>query len=157
MQSTFMQAVSAADIDDLGHVNNARFLDYLERGREHWYTRTGVAGVLFEALPDAGAGLPPVAAPEGPRLGTVVVNVDVDFRRELFVDDRITITTRPLRRRNTAYVLSQAIRTEGGALACLAEVTCVVMDLVTRRTVPLPDVLGRLFAGAPGAPLTSPA
>ena len=147
MQTTCTLVVDAADIDELGHVNNARFLDYLERAREHWYTSTGVFRALRGEAPTTGTGHPPAPAPEGPRLGTVVVNIDVDFRRELFADDRLTITTRPLRKRRTAYVLSQAIRNQAGELVCDAEVTCVVMDLGTRRAIPLPDVLGRLFAG----------
>ncbi len=150
MQSTCTQLVTAADIDDLGHVNNARFLDYLERGRAHWYTAFGVLEAFHGTFPGTGTGHLPAAAPEGPRLGTVVVRICVDYRRELFLDDRLDITTRPLRKRRTAFVLSQAIRTEAGTLACVAEVTSVVMDLASRRAVPLPDVLGRLFTGGPG-------
>lgn len=152
MKSTLELEVPAADLDDLSHVNNARFLEYLERGREHWYTSTGVRAALDRANDgrapprDTGTGQLEAAPPKGPRLGTVVVNIVVNFRHELFANDRLTITTRPLRLRRTSYVLSQAIRNQAGTLACDAEVTCLVMDTASRRPVALPDVLGRLFA-----------
>lgn len=60
--------VSADHIDELGHVNNARFLEYFERGRIDWYNCGG-------DFPDP---------KRRPRLGTVVVNVNVNFRRECF-------------------------------------------------------------------------
>ncbi len=147
MKSTLELAVAAADLDDLAHVNNARFLEYLERGRDHWYTSTGVLEALQQASPAAGTGQLEAASPKETRLGTVVVNMLVNFRHELFAGDRLIITTRPLRKRRTSYVLSQAIRNQAGRLACDAEVTCVVMDLASRRPVPPPDALGRLFDG----------
>lgn len=149
MRSTLQHVVQAADLDDLGHVNNARFLEYLERGREHWYTSSGVWEALAQASHDTGAGHPPGARAVQARLGTVVVNIVVNFRRELLADDRLSITTRPLRKRRTAYVLSQAIRNQAGELVCDAEVTCVVMDLVSRRAVPLPEAFGRRMQGPP--------
>lgn len=146
MKSTLTLVVPAADLDDLAHVNNARFLEYLERAREHWYTSAGVLAVLGKAPPETGTGHSEAAPPKGSRLGTVVVNIVVNFRHELFTGDHLTITTRPLRKRRTSYVLSQAIRNQAGTLACDAEVTCVVMDMASRRAIPLPEAFGRLFA-----------
>ena len=31
--------VQESEIDELGHVNNARFLEYFEQGRLDWYHR----------------------------------------------------------------------------------------------------------------------
>ena len=60
--------VRESEIDELGHVNNARFLEYFERGRMDWYNQCD------PALNDS-AGL---------HLGTVVVNIDINYRRECF-------------------------------------------------------------------------
>lgn len=124
--------VSAAHIDELGHVNNARFLEYLERGRIDWYNHCG------EFLNLTGE----------PRLGTVVVNINVNFRRECFEGDRLKVVTRPLSRGGKSYVLAQRVETAAGELAADAEVTSVVMDLDSRQTVAMPIALARQFDGA---------
>ncbi len=128
--------VSAEHIDELGHVNNARFLEYLERGRIDWYNRCG------EFMNPAGK----------PRLGTVVVNINVNFRRECFAGDRLTVVTGPKSRGEKSYVLCQHINTSQGQRAADAEVTSVVMDLDARRTVAMPDSLARQFDSAAGKP-----
>lgn len=142
--------VADADIDALEHVNHARFLDYLERARGDWYSRTGLAALLRGASTDTPAGHDQTASTSLRRLGTVVVNININFRRELFRNQAFWVTTRPHSRRRTSYVLSQAIRNEAGDDVCDAEVTCVVMDLESRRAVAVPHVLGRCFPPQPG-------
>lgn len=121
--------VSADHIDELGHVNNARFLEYFERGRIDWYNCCG-------DFPDP---------KRRPRLGTVVVNINVNFRRECFRGDRLRVVTGPLSRGRKSYVLAQRLLNAGGDVVADAEITSVVMDLDTRRTVAMPDVLARQF------------
>jgi len=58
--------VLSGHIDELGHVNNARFLEYFERCRIDWYNRCGDF----------------LDSTKKPQLGTVVVNINVNFRRE---------------------------------------------------------------------------
>ncbi|MDX1514422.1 MAG: acyl-CoA thioesterase [Gammaproteobacteria bacterium] len=128
--------VSAVDIDELGHVNNARFLEYFERGRVDWYNRCGDF----------------LDATRKPRLGTVVVNINVNFRLECFEGDRLKVYTRPRSRGRRSYVLAQRIESEAGDIVADAEVTSVVMDLDARRTVSMPEVLAQQFGPAPGAP-----
>lgn len=121
--------VSADHIDDLGHVNNARFLEYLERGRIDWYNRCG-------NFPDPA---------DRRHLGTVVVNININFRRECFEGDRLRVVTRPLSRGRKSYVLGQQLLNASGDVVADAEVTSVIMDLDARQTVALPDVLARQF------------
>lgn len=121
--------VSDGDIDELGHVNNARFLEYFERGRIGWYNSIG----LFSD------------ASFHNRLGTVVVSMKINFRRECFAGDRLSVLTAPRTRGRRSYVLYQEIRNPSGALVADAEVTNVVMDLDRRATVGLPGVLAKQF------------
>ena len=121
--------VSSGHIDELGHVNNARFLEYFERGRIDWYNRCGDF----------------LDSTKKPRLGTVVVNINVNFRRECFRGDRLRVVTRPLSRGRKGYVLAQRIVNAGGEVAADTEVTSVVMDLDARQTVAMPDVLAEQF------------
>ncbi len=121
--------VSQSDIDELGHVNNARFLEYFERGRIRWYNSIG----LFDDSSFDG------------RLGTVVVSIKINFRRECFAGDRLNVRTSPRSRGNRSYVLKQEIRDPSGELVSDAEVTSVVMDLDTRATIDMPAVLANQF------------
>jgi len=121
--------VSAADIDSLGHVNNARFLEYLERGRVGWYNQCG----LFDE------------APHGRRLGTVVANINVNFRLECFQGERLRVISQPRSMGKKSYLIYQEIRNANDRLVTDAEVTSVVMDLDTRQTVMIPAVLADHF------------
>lgn len=121
--------VPRRDIDELGHVNNARFFSYFERGRIDWYNSIG----LFSAH-----SLPV-------RLGTVVVSITVNYRRECFEGDRLKVFTVPRSRGNRSFVLHQEIRRPSGELVADADVTSVVMDLDARRVVDMPATLSDMF------------
>ena len=117
------------EIDELGHVNNARFLEYFERARMDWYNRCD----------------PTLNTVAGKHLGTVVVNIDVNFRRECFSGARLAVVTRPQTRGRKSYVLHQEIFDDDGACVCDANVTSVIMDMSTRKTAPLPASLAEQF------------
>jgi len=122
--------VQEREIDSLGHVNNARFLDYLERGRTDWYNRCD----------------PTLNKPAEQHLGTVIVNININYRRECFGDTRLSVVTEAHTRGRTSYVLHQEIYDHEDQRVCDAKVTSVIMDMSTRKTVPMPDSLARQFA-----------
>ena len=130
MISTISLRVQEHELDDLGHVNNARFLDYLERGRMDWYNRCE----------------PTLNQPAEHYLGTVIVNIDINYRRECFCDARLSLVTKAYTRRRTSYVLLQEIFDHEGRCVCDAKVTSVIMDMSTRKTVCMPDSLAGQFA-----------
>lgn len=130
LTSTIELEVRENEIDGLGHVNNARFLEYFERGRMHWYNRCD----------------PELNQPAGRHLGTVVVNININFRRECFAGDRLSVSTRPGKRGRKSFVLRQEILANDGECVSDATVTCVVMDMSMRRAVELPDSLATQFA-----------
>lgn len=121
--------VSDSDIDELGHVNNARFVQYFERGRIHWYNSIA----LFSDPSFRG------------RLGTVVVSMKINFRRECFRGDRLAVRTEPRSKGNRSFVLYQEIRNAAGELVADAEVTSVLMDLDLRSSIDLPPVFAERF------------
>ncbi|MDX1431626.1 MAG: thioesterase family protein [Gammaproteobacteria bacterium] len=124
-----MLRVTAAEIDDLGHVNNARFLEYFERGRRDWYNQC--ASDLHEAA--------------GGNVGTVVVNINVNFRRECFEGDLLSVTTSARSRGRRSFVFGQEISNEAGEVVADASVTNVLMNMDTREVVSLPESLARHF------------
>ncbi|MEM7408366.1 MAG: acyl-CoA thioesterase [Pseudomonadota bacterium] len=130
----FPLIVVADDLDNLGHVNNARYLDYLERGRTQWYDDEELVercAVAERIRRDA--------------LGTVVVNVNIDFRAECTTGDALEVMTAPARAGSKSLAVRQEIRKANGELAAEATVTSVVMNLETRKSVVLPPAVKALF------------
>ena len=121
--------VRCTEIDVNGHVNNAKFVEYLEWGREEWYDRHGFG---YDRLEGLGA-------------VTVVVNINVNYRQPCRQGDRLRIVTRPQRRGRTSFALAQHIVRSDGAVVADGVVTLVIVDPDTPRAVPLPEEFARLF------------
>ena len=122
--------VAENEIDALGHVNNARFLEYLERGRMDWYNRCN----------------PSLNSFTGHGLGTVVVRMEINYRRECFSGAQLSVLTRAHSRGRKSYVLQQEIYNNEDECVCDAMVTSVIMDMNARTTAYLPESLAEQFA-----------
>ena len=117
--------VTPHHIDSLGHVNNAVYVEYFERGRIAFYEQ--LALVLESA--------------HAPRLGTVVVNLNVNFRDECVAGDRLHLVTRGHSRGNRSFVLEQHLARPHGTPVADCHVTSVIMNLDSRALEALPDTL----------------
>ena len=108
------------DLDAFGHVNHVVFLTYLEEARDEW---------LGRALGD-------------PALvwSFVIARVEVDYRRELTLEDDVIVARCTLERIGTSSVMtSEAITTESGELVAEAKAVLVARDAETGRSRPLTD------------------
>ena len=121
--------VRCTEIDVNGHVNNAKYVEYLEWGREEWYDRQGFP---YDRLLALGA-------------VTVVVSLTLNLRQPCHQGDRLSIVTWPQRRGRTSFALGQRIERADGTLVADAVVTLVTVDPSSRRARPLPEELARLF------------
>jgi YbgC/YbaW family acyl-CoA thioester hydrolase len=121
--------VRCTEIDVNGHVNNARYVEYLEWGREEWYDRQDLA---YERLRELG-------------VVTVVVNINLNLRRPCRQGEPLRIITWPQRRGRTSFVLAQRIEKQGGEVAADALVTLVTVDPTTGNSKPLPEELALQF------------
>ena len=121
--------VRCTETDVNGHLNNAKFVEYLEWGREEWYESHGFA---YDRLEELGA-------------ITVVVNIDLNYRQPCHQGDRLRIITSPQRRGRTSFALAQRIEKSDSTVAADGVVTIVTVDPDTRRAVPLPEELAELF------------
>lgn len=130
MEASLDIVVRSTEIDVNGHVNNAKYLEYLEWGREEWYEQANLPYDAFLALD----------------IQTVTVNININYRRECLQNDRLTITTKPERLGRTSYTLKQEIRNQRDELVADALVTSVTMNSSTRTSTPVPQELARLFA-----------
>ena len=129
METSIDLVVRPTEIDVNGHVNNAKYVEYLEWGREDWYERLGLP---YERLLALGA-------------ITVTVNLNLNFRRECRQGELLTVVTRPERLGRTSFALRQEIRKRDGELAADAVVTLVTIDPATRTGRPVPDALAGPF------------
>ena len=123
--------VRCTETDVNGHLNNAKFVEYLEWGREEWYESQGFG---YDRLAELGA-------------ITVVVNINLDYRKSCHQGDRLRIVTSPQRRGRSSFALAQRIERSDGTVVADGVVTIVTVDPDTRRAVPLPEEFAGLFRG----------
>jgi acyl-CoA thioester hydrolase len=103
------------DLDAFNHVNHIVFLTYLEEARDEW---------LGRVLSD-------------PELvwGYVIARVEIDYRRELTLEDDVVVARCSLDRLGTKSVTtSEAIVTRDGETAAEAKAVLVARDEKTGRS-----------------------
>ncbi len=103
--------------DRFGHVNNARYLEFLEEGRWDYLEERGPEGGF------AKLGVFPVVA-----------HLSITYRRPTSAGDRLTIATRVARVSSRKIVMHQTIHQQGTQkLCCEADITVVLVDAETGR------------------------
>lgn len=117
--------VRSTEIDVNGHVNNAKYLEYLEWGREDWYERLGLD---YETLCGMG-------------VITVVVHVSANFRAEAKQNDTLTVTTHMSRVGNTSFTMTQSIDNQRHERVLDAEFIIVTVDAQSRKKIRVPDAI----------------
>lgn len=122
--------VSENDIDGLNHVNNSVYLNYLEHGREAWYMEH--AGYSYNDFHKA-------------NLGTAVLRIDILYKKEALLHDKLRIVTTPEKLGNTSFVFKQRILNEKDEEVCEATVTKVMIDFTTRQSRPVIEEIARNF------------
>ena len=117
------------DLDAYGHVNHIVFLTYLEEARDEW---------LGSSLGD-------------PALvwNYVVARVEIDYRRELTLEDDVVVARCALERiGNSSVVTREQVETRGGELAAEARAVLVARDDDTGRSRPLGEAERAAFERA---------
>jgi acyl-CoA thioester hydrolase len=109
------ETVRFRDVDELGHVNNAVFLTYLEEAR---------IGFLVPKGAEAS--------------GMILARVEIDFKAPLRTGDELEIGVRPVGVGTKSFELEYEIRT-GDTVAAEAKTVLVSFDYETGRTVEVPQ------------------
>ena len=108
------------DLDAFNHVNHIVFLTYLEEVRDEW---------LGRVLDDAAL-----------VWGYVIARVEIDYRRELTLEDDVVVARCSLDRLGTkSVVTSEAVVTRGGETAAEAKAVLVARDAETGRSRVISD------------------
>ena len=116
-------------IDVFGHTNNARYLEFMEIAR--WDALQPIIASGFFATRN---------------LGFVIVNININYRAASFVNDILEVKTMMKNIGNKSIVVHHDVfdKTKGHAV-CDADVTFVLMDLKTRKAVPVEGELREVF------------
>lgn len=98
--------------DSYGHVNNARYLEFLEEGRWTACERHQVLETL-----------------KGEGLFFLVVNINISYRRSALVGDTVEVSTGISKFGNNSATMHQEIILKGTNIVCAeADVTFVIAD-----------------------------
>jgi len=110
--------VKDEDIDELEHVNNSVYVTYLEIARGDWYS---CAGIPFDTMR--------IRA-----VSTVVLKLEVLYRKEAKLGDLLKVKTVPTRLGNTSFVFQQDIFNQFGEKIVEATVTNVMIDRRSKKS-----------------------
>jgi acyl-CoA thioester hydrolase len=117
------------DLDAFNHVNHVVFLTYLEEVRDEWLGRVlGDAELVW---------------------GYVIARVEIDYRRELTLEDDVVVARCSLERLGTkSVVTSESVVTRGGETAAEAKAVLVARDGQTGRSRVISEVERAAFERA---------
>ncbi|MDU4356931.1 YbgC/FadM family acyl-CoA thioesterase [Phytobacter diazotrophicus] len=108
-------------LDVYQHVNNARYLEFLEEAR--WDGLENNENFKWMATNN---------------IAFVVVNININYRRPAVLGDRLTVTSHVKQINGRSGVLSQVVTLEpGGEVVADALVTFVCIDLKTQKALAL--------------------
>ncbi|MCS2157894.1 YbgC/FadM family acyl-CoA thioesterase [Scandinavium sp. H11S7] len=108
-------------LDVYQHVNNARYLEFLEEAR--WDGLESSAGFQWMSQH---------------HIAFVVVNININYRRPAVLGDLLTVTSKVQRLNGKSGVLNQVVTLEPeGEVVADAQITFVCIDLKTQKALPL--------------------
>ncbi len=108
-------------LDVYQHVNNARYLEFLEEAR--WDGLEQEEGFQWMTAN---------------RIAFVVVNININYRRPAVLGDLLNVTSQVQQLNGKSGILSQVITLEPeGQVVADAQITFVCIDLNTQKALPL--------------------
>lgn len=121
--------VQSTHVDLFGHVNHARYLEFMEWGRFAWSAHHGF----------------PITQMVEEGYGPAIIKAEIHWRRECRFGDRLRVTVEAVSaRRGIGRLYQQILR--GDELVCDGELTFVMFDLKERKARELPEVFLRMVA-----------
>ncbi len=122
--------VRLSDTDAMGHVNNARYLTYVEIARVAYYER-----VTGKALP---------IGVHGAEEGMILAEIRMTYRSPAFFGETLTVESRVEQIGRTSFSMVHRIsapesRYGPARLIAVADSTLVSYDYTEERPIPVPD------------------
>jgi len=115
-------------LDVYQHVNNARYLEFLEEGRWVFFEQNRSSDGWYQEI------------------GFAVVNININYRRPAILGDILEVRTDISTIGTRSGVIHQEIILQGtGAIVADADVTFVIVDSKTQKALPFKENLHALF------------
>ncbi len=112
MKSTVEIKVRGYHLDQFNHVNNARYLEFLEEGRWSYSEENNLTSILHK---------------EG--ISHVTVNININYKRSAVVGDVLRIETDLLKKGSRSITMEQKVfLNETGTLIAEAQITNVFLN-----------------------------
>ena len=118
--------------DELGHLNHVAAVKLFEQARDLWYEKAG----LWGGRPWSDAEI----------LGTIVVNINVNYRQECFEGEAVRVRTWPARKGTKSYTLAQELLKPDDSVAVDGHATSVVMDMDRHEVIAVPEPMAHCFS-----------
>ena len=112
------------DLDAFNHVNNARYLTFLEQARIEWFESIGEPWVTDDAAP-------------------VVASATLNFKRPIEYPAEVAVELFTEKLGNSSVVIGHRIVAADGTLHCDGNVVAVWVGRRDGRPTPLPDCVRR--------------
>jgi len=119
----FAMTIDESQLDALGHVNNARYLEMFEAARWDLALKCGLD--LMESISKK-------------KLAAVVLEINVKFRKELKANDNIKIVSNYVSHTNRVFQVEQKILNQNGDLCAVALVTLAPFSIEQRKIAEMP-------------------
>jgi thioesterase-3 len=115
-------------LDAYQHVNNARYLEFLEEAR--WQYFDNISNAAYKEM----------------KISFFIVNININYRLPATLGDVINISTEVDNIGNTSMSFAQKIYLEGSdKIICDAIITFVILDQKTEKPLKIDDNLKALF------------
>ncbi len=128
MLSRVLHTVRSTEVDFLGHVNNAKYQEYLEWGRFGWVRDAGLTRDRF-----------------GHSIAPVVRHVTLDYLHEAQLDDKLVIETALVHIGEHSLHFRQRVVKENGDVAVDGQVVLAMFDMRARAKAKVPEDLAGVF------------
>jgi thioesterase III len=121
MKTTLKIKIRGYHMDFSNHVNNARYLEFLEEGRWDYSDKNNLTD-LFQKN----------------KIGHATVRIDINYRRSAFIGDVLRVETNVLKTGGKSVTMLQTIFLNNTTtLIADTEVTNVYLDLNTGKVIPI--------------------
>ncbi|MCE9625123.1 MAG: acyl-CoA thioesterase [Deltaproteobacteria bacterium] len=135
--------VRFADVDMMGHLNNAKYVTYLEEGRVAY----------FQKFPE----LDFTVVNTESRDSVIVASLKLDYRSPAYLNETLCVALRTKEIRRSSFTIEYEIREEkSGRLVAAAETVMVYFDYKAQKSLEIPENLRKRFETLEGREFPKP-
>lgn len=129
MKTTVKIKIRGYHIDHFQHVNNARYLEFLEEGRWHYSEKNNLISIFHQK-----------------GISHVTVNININYKRSAVVGEILRIETSVIKKnRKSVTMLQQVFLNDTDTLIADAQVTNVFLNINSGNVMPINEELIRLW------------